>query len=107
MSETFAPWDAADYINTEERARLYLEVAADQDPGDGSQIRAALKTIARAHKMSSLARDTGLSRGYLYEALSEDGNPTLTTLLKITRALGIRLRLESVGHATLDASRDT
>ncbi len=47
--------------------------------------------------MSALARDTGLNRGNLYAALSEDGNPTLATLLKVTRALGLRLRLEPVG----------
>ena len=46
--------------------------------------------------MSALARETGLNRGNLYEALSEDGNPTLTTLLRVTRALGLRLRLEPV-----------
>ena len=46
--------------------------------------------------MSALARDTGLNRGNLYEALSEDGNPTLATLLKVTNALGLRLRLEPV-----------
>ncbi len=46
--------------------------------------------------MSALARDAGLNRGNLYEALSEDGNPTLATLLKVTRALGLRLRLEPV-----------
>jgi len=46
--------------------------------------------------MSALARDTGLNRGNLFEALSEDGNPTLATLLKIANALGLRLRLESV-----------
>ena len=57
-------------------------------------IRAVLKHVARTQNMSALARDTGLNRGNLYEALSEDGNPTLETLLKITRALGLRLHLE-------------
>ena len=69
----------------------------DEDLGDGAVIRAALKRIAQkqTQNMSALARDTGLNRGNLYEALSEDGNPTLATLLKVTRALGLRLRLES------------
>ncbi len=92
--ETFAPWDMADYIDTAEDARLHLEAAVDEDPGDGSLIRAALDAIARAQNMSALARDTGLSRGNLYRAMSKDGNMTLNTLLKITRALGLRLRLE-------------
>ena len=55
-------------------------------------IRAALKHVARTRNISALARDTGLNRGNIYEALSEDGNPTLATLLKVTNALGLRLR---------------
>ena len=46
--------------------------------------------------MSALARDAGLNRADLYKALSEDGNPSFTTVMKITRALGLRLRLEPV-----------
>ena len=69
-------------------------------------IRAALKHVARTHNMSALARDTGLNRGNLYEALSEDGNPTLATLLKVTRALGLRLRLEPVEIPAQDAQAD-
>ena len=55
--------------------------------------------------MSALARDTGLNRGNLYEALSEDGNPTLATLLKITNALGLRLRLEPVEGRTVSVKQ--
>ena len=96
MSEEYRKFDAADYIKTEEDARGLLRAATDEDPGDGAVIRAALKHVARMHNISALARDTGLNRGNLYEALSEDGNPTLATLLKVTRALGLRLRLEPV-----------
>ena len=56
--------------------------------------------------MSALARDTGLNRGNLYEALSEDGNPTLATLLKITRSLGLRLHLEPVENPAQGAATD-
>ena len=59
-------------------------------------IRDALKHVARTRNMRSLACDVGLNRGNLYEALSEDGNPTLSTLLKVVNALGLRLRLEPV-----------
>ena len=96
MSDEYREFDAADYIKTEEDARGLLSAAAFEDPGDGTVIRAALKHVARTQNMSALARDTGLNRGNLYEALSEDGNPTLATLLKVTRALGLRLRLEAV-----------
>ena len=49
-------FDAAEYINTPERARAYLEMAIDEDPGDGSDVRAALNMIARAQNMSAIAR---------------------------------------------------
>ncbi len=96
MSEEYRKFDAADYIRTEEDVRGLLRAASDEDPGDGTVIRAALRHVARKQNMSALARDTGLNRGNLYEALSEDGNPTLTTLLKVAAALGLRLSLEPV-----------
>ena len=96
MPEEYREFDAADYIKTEEDVRGLLRAAVDEDPGDGAVIRAALKHVARTQNMSALARDTGLNRGNLYEALSEDGNPTLATLLKVTNALGLRLRIEPV-----------
>ena len=96
MAEKYRKFDASDYIKTEEDAQGLLRAATEEDVGDGVVIRAALRHVARTHNMSALARDTGLNRGNLYEALSEDGNPTLATLLKITRALGLRLRLEPI-----------
>ncbi|MYD50324.1 MAG: hypothetical protein F4W93_02405 [Dehalococcoidia bacterium] len=56
MPEKLTEFDAVEYINTEERARLYLEAAADENTGDGSLIRTALNDIARAQDMSRLAR---------------------------------------------------
>ena len=96
MAEEYRRFDASDYIRTEEDVQGLLSAAMDEDVGDGVVIRAALKHVARTQNMSALARDTGLNRGNIYEALSEDGNPTLATLLKLTRALGLRLRLEPV-----------
>lgn len=93
MAETFSKWDAAEHLVGREDARLYLEACAEEDPGDGSLIRAALNDIARARNMSGLAREAGLSREGLYKALSKDGNPTFTTVMRITRALGLQLRV--------------
>ena len=95
MAETFAKWDMADYIETLEDARLHLEAAIDEDPGDGSLVRLVLNAIARSQSMSALARDTGLNRGNIYTALSETGNPSFSTVLKIIRALKLRLRVEA------------
>ncbi|WP_419949428.1 addiction module antidote protein [Candidatus Palauibacter sp.] len=93
MSETFTKWDAAEHVRTPEDARLYLEACAEEDPGDGSLIRAALNDIARAGNMSRLAREIGMSREGLYKALSEHGNPSFATVMRIARAMGMQVRI--------------
>ena len=95
MTETFTRWDVTDHLRTEEDARLYLEAAFEEDLGDGRLIRAALSDIARARNMSQLAREVGMTREGLYKALSENGNPSFTTMMKIIHALGMRLRVAS------------
>ena len=67
------------------------------EDGDPALIAAALGDIARANGMSQIARETGLGRESLYKALSPDGNPEFSTVLKVVRALGLRL------HAVADA----
>ncbi|MCY4192837.1 MAG: putative addiction module antidote protein [bacterium] len=101
MAEKYQRFDPAAYVKPEGDVRGLLRAAAEEDQGDGAVIRSVLKHIAQTQNMSALARDTGLNRGNLYEALSEDGNPTLSTLLKLAGALGLRLRLESVEEQTL------
>lgn len=93
MPETFTRWDAAEHLRSKEDVRLYLEACVEEDPGDGSLIRAALDDITRAQNMTLLARDTGMSREGLYKALSENGNPSFATIMRITRALGMQLRI--------------
>ena len=83
----------SDHLRTKEDARLYLEACAEEDPGDGSLIRAALNDIARAQNVSQLARDIGMTREGIYKALSDNGNPTFATIMRITRALGMRVRI--------------
>jgi len=98
MAETFSRYDTADYLKTEEDMALYLDACIEEDPGDGSLIRTALGSIARAKGMSQLARDTGISREGLYRALSAEGNPEFSTVMKVIRALGVKLHAE-VAHA--------
>lgn len=62
MSEVFTKWDVTEDLRTKEDARLYLEACSEEDPGDGSLIRAALNDIARARNMSQLAREVGITR---------------------------------------------
>lgn len=93
MTERFSKWDAAEHLATLEDARLYVQACADEDPGDGSLIRAALNDVARSGNMAGLARGAGMSREGLYKALSAGGNPTFATVVRITRALGLRLHI--------------
>jgi probable addiction module antidote protein len=90
MAEKFSRWDAADYLETEADMTHYFEACVEDDPGDGSLIRAALGDIARARGMSQLAKDTGLAREGLYRALSPDGNPEFATIMKVVKALGLK-----------------
>lgn len=85
-------WDAVDHLNSEQEIAGYFEACLEEDPGDGSLVRAALGDIARARGMAQLSRDTGLSREGLYKALSPEGNPEFTTVMKVMKALGLRLR---------------
>ena len=93
MSETYTRWEITDHLRTKEDVRLYLEACAEEDPGDGSLIRVALNDIARAQNMSRLAREVGMTREGLYKALSKKGNPSFATVMRITRALGMQLRI--------------
>ena len=91
------PWDAADYLETQEDIVLYLEAAFED--GDPGLIAAALGDIARAKGMMKIAAKAGLGRESLYKALSPDGNPEFATVLKVMRALGLRL------HASASTAR--
>lgn len=99
MTERFSRYDTADYLKTEEDMALYLDACIEEDPGDGSLIRTALGSIARAKGMSQLARDTGISREGLYRALSAEGNPEFSTVMKVIRALGMKLHAD-IAHAS-------
>lgn len=94
MSERFTEWDAVHELKSEEDIALYFEACLEDDPGDGSLIRAALGDIARARGMSRLSRETGLARESLYKALSPDGNPEFATVMKVIKALGFKLHAE-------------
>lgn len=91
---TTLPWDPAQHLLNQEDMANYLEAALED--GDSAVVAAALGDIARARGMTELARQTGLSRESLYRALSPEGNPELGTLMKVLRALGLRLHAAAV-----------
>ena len=86
-------WDAADHLETDADMAAYLDAALEE--GDSAVIAAALGDIARAKGMAQIALDAGLGRESLYKALSPTGNPEFGTILKVVRALGLRLHAET------------
>lgn len=84
-------YDVAEQLRTPEEIAAYLDAWFEEAPDDASGIARALGDIARAKGMSQVAKDAGLSRESLYRALSADGNPSFATVLKVARALGVRL----------------
>ena len=92
-------WDTVEYLKTEEDMVMYLQACMDEAGDDAAFIAAALGDIARAKGMTQLAKDTGLGRESLYKALSGEGNPSFGTILKVMRALGIKLHPEAATHA--------
>jgi probable addiction module antidote protein len=83
------PFDPAEFLNTEDDVVFFLEAAMEGN--DAAHIARALGHVARSKGMTEIARRTGLGRQALYTALSENGNPTLETLMAVLSALGLRL----------------
>lgn len=82
-------WDPAEHLDSVEAVIAYMDAALED--GDPALIAAALGDVARARGMSQISRETGLSRESLYKALSADGNPEFGTVVRVLRALGLRL----------------
>ena len=90
-----SPYDVAEHLRTPEEMAAYLDAWLEEAPDDVSGIARALGDIARAKGMSLVAKEAGLSRESLYRALSEGGNPSFATVLKVARALGVRLHAQA------------
>ena len=82
-------FDAADYLNTEQRQVAYISAALET--GDADFVRDALGVVARARSMGTIAKNAGLNRESLYKALGEAGNPEFETVMRIMRAMGLTL----------------
>jgi probable addiction module antidote protein len=89
------PYDVAEHLRTPEEMAAYLDAWLEEAPDDAAGIAKALGDIARAKGMSQVAKDAGLSRESLYRALSAGGNPSFATVLKVARALGVKLHAEA------------
>lgn len=84
-------WDASEFLDNDDAIAAYLTAAFED--GDPALIAASIGHVAKAKGMSQIARETGLSRENLYRALGDGGNPELSTMTKVMRALGMRIQV--------------
>jgi probable addiction module antidote protein len=89
MKKTARKFDAVEYLGSDEMIAAYLAAAFEE--GDADLIRAALDDVVRARGVQDVSKATGLTRAALYKAVGANGNPTLSTLLAVTKALGVKL----------------
>ena len=87
--EMTKPFDPAELLDSAEAVRFYLEEIFEE--GDPAFITHALGVVARAKGMTEVAKKTGLTRESLYKALSAEGNPEFTTVLKVLAALDLKM----------------
>lgn len=92
-------FDPARHLDSGEAISMYLEKIMERDP---DMLASALGDVARAKGMSQLANETGLKRESLYQSLSENGNPTYQTLLKVMNALGVRFSVRPLKDQTVE-----
>ena len=92
MALKVLPFDPAEHLETEEDILFYLEAAMEGN--DPKHIASALGDVARSKGMSEIARKAKVGRQALYNALSENGNPTLETLVGVLNALGLQLTVQ-------------
>jgi len=78
-------------------AAAYLEAVIELD--DPAALLVALRQVAKAHGMAEVARRAELGEKTLFRALSENGNPTLSTIHKVLHAVGLRLSVTPIAAA--------
>lgn len=88
----FKEFDASGYLTDPEDVMAYLNAVLDG--GNAQEVALAIGTIARSEGMSKIARDAGLNRVSLYTSLSDEGNPSFDTVLRVLDVLGFRIRIE-------------
>ncbi len=84
-------FDILDHLKTPEERILYVEAAFED--GDPSLVAHALGDLARAVGMTSVAKEAGVTREALYKSLSETGDPRLSTVFGVIKALGFKISI--------------
>ena len=103
---TTTRYHVAEHLRTPEEMAAYLEASFEEADGDAAFIAKALGDIARAKGMSKVANETGLSRESLYKALSGERSPDFDTILRVIKALGLKLCAEVVTNDPVGQQHD-
>jgi probable addiction module antidote protein len=77
-----------------EFAAEYLK-AALEDESEPRVLLIALRHLAQARGVAKVAKAAGIERESLYRALSANGNPRLSTLYAVAKAVGLKLTVEA------------
>lgn len=88
------PFDAARYRADDAAVAAYMTAVLETD--DPDLLLLALGDLARARSMAQVAKDAGLGRESLYKALTAGAKPRFETVLKVARALGVRLTAQPI-----------
>ncbi len=97
MTKTMTtPYDVADYLRTPEEIAAYLEVCFEEANGDTAFIAKAFADVARAKGIHQLAEAIGLPSEHLAQSLSGEHSLDFDTVLKLMRALGLKLHAEMI-----------
>ncbi len=94
---TLVTFDAARYLTDDAAIAEYMNAVLEAD--DPDLLLLALGDVARARGMSQVAKDAGLGRESLYKALTPGAKPRFDTVMKVARALGVRLTAQAVEQA--------
>ncbi|MEO5332192.1 MAG: putative addiction module antidote protein [Magnetococcus sp. YQC-5] len=89
MKPVITDFDPSVYLDNEEVIAEYLSQIMDD--GNTDELLTALGHIAKARGMSQLSQSTGLGRESLYKVFAPGAKPRFDTVMKIIRALGIRI----------------
>ena len=93
MSKT-VKYNTSDYLNSPEEVAAYIEAVLEED--DPALLLMALRNVAESQGgVAMMAKQSGLSRESLYRTLSKNGNPKISTLMLIMKALGLHLSVKA------------
>ncbi|MGP1544664.1 MAG: addiction module antidote protein [Candidatus Fimenecus sp.] len=97
---TITPWDAADYLNTQEDIAAYLDemLKIAREDNTPELFIQALGDVTRSKSMSKAAKEIQVSRESLYKSLSEKGNPSFSTIFKILDFLNLTLSIKNAAQ---------